>query len=451
MSQLARVRRQAVGVNRTGRRCTWRVGEKGSALLTTPDLFAGFSVWGNQWNKLMYFYHDWYRNLNLLVSIYDIYRAAASIRTPILQDGLRQYIPAYVRHVRHYVRDQSNVVNSPYKDYSTFPPGRIPSFPGSIMVDSGGYSFGDRSKLVRLEQMYGHLANRNPGDWFSRSVKEFADTMLKVSDYESAEEKAWDKDAIARLAAVAQQINLSHQLAIRGDIVVTLDRVISDYDLSLGQKKRRAFFNLQCAKAALREKAEAGNGFQAALLAVIHPVGPGPTELKVMSAARAYRQYRHELDCYVGELADVEKSLRISFDGLGIGSLVPLQNYELIRIVATAVKHTLREYNMEDRLLHAFGATNNKARFLFDYGFDTFDTTYHMVRAKNRYLYDPTSERYVASGELDFWNCSCPICVKHPLVQLRENRSGVKEVATVLHGLHNLYTNHLEEIRSLGT
>ena len=127
-----------------------------------------------------------------------------------------------------------------------------------------------------------------------------------------------------------------------------------------------------------------------------------------------------------------------------------MKDYEMIRLIATALKHTLKAHGLRDRFLHAFGATNRKATYLFEFGFDSFDTTYHMVRAKNRYLYNRKQDTYVSSRDLKIWSCNCPICSKHSLDKLREDRPGVKEVATVLHGLHNLYTNHLENIENLG-
>lgn len=430
-----------------GRRRCWRLPGCRREPFKTPALFAGFSIWGNQWNKLMYFYHEWYKQLNLLLSVYDVYRASESLRRPMMRDGFHQYIDNYIRRVRRYVRRQARRIGSPYSDYAKFPPGPIPAFRGAVMIDSGGFSFGDRIKLARLLEIYRDILRRNPEDAFAASVLDFAETMLKVAD---AEEGRWNEQTVTSLAERAQKINLSHQLAIQGDFVVTLDRVIDDYDYPLERKRRRAFFSLQCAKAALAEKARLGEHFPAALLAVIHPIGPGPEELKTLGYAQGYRVYRRELDCYISELAAAEEKLKVQFDGFGIGSLVPLQDYDLIRLVVTAIKYTLRAHRMEDRFLHAFGATDRKASYLFEFGFDSFDTTYHIVRAKNRYLYDRERGTYVSSRDLKSWNCGCPICSRHSLDELRENRHGVKEVATVLHGLHNLYTNHLEQIGNLG-
>lgn len=430
-----------------GQHRSWRLPGMPHQSFRTPTLFAGFSVWGNQWNKMMYFYHHWYRELHILISIYDVYRAAKCLRAPMMNNGFRDYVQDYVRNVRGYVRLQARQSDSPYGAYAQFPPGPIPAFRGALMIDSGGFSFGDPKKLARTREIYRGVLSRNPEDTFAASVVDFAETMLKVVD---AEESHWDQQAVTSLAIRAQGINLSHQLAVRGDFVATLDRVIDNYDYPLERKRRRAFFSLECAKAALAEKARLEGHFSSALLAVIHPVGPGPSELKDLGFDRAYCLYRRELDYYVSELVMAEERFNVQFDGFGIGSLVPLQDYEMIRLVTTALRDSLAAHNMEDRFLHAFGATNKKASYLFEFGFDSFDTTYHMVRAKNRYLYDRESDSYVSSRTLEKWNCDCPICSSYSLDRLRENRKGVKEVATVLHGLHNLYTNHLEKIRGLG-
>ncbi len=395
----------------------------------------------------MYFYHEWYKQLNLLISIYDVYRAAECLRKPMMRDGFQQYVKDYVCHVRGYVREQARCIGSPYSDYADFPPGPIPTFRGAVMIDSGGFSFGDRRKVDRLLEIYRDILKRNPEDTFASSVLDFAETMLKVAN---TEEGHWDEQIVISLAECAQRINLAHQLAIRGDFVVTLDRVIDDYGYPLERKRRRAFFSLQCAKAALAEKARLGENFPSALLAVIHPIGPAPEEVKSLGYTQAYRVYRRELDRYVSELAEAEKELQVQFDGFGLGSLVPLQDYDMVRLIVTALKYTLKAHGMQERFLHAFGTTNRKASYIFEFGFDSFDTTYHMVRAKNRYLYDREQGAYVSSRDLKSWNCGCPICSTRSLDELKENRRGVKEVATVLHGLHNLCTNHLEQIENLG-
>lgn len=432
--------------NRRRRRCRWQLSSQ-QDLFETPTLFAGFSVWGNQWNKLMYFYRVWYDHLNLMLSIYDVYRSARCIYEPMLRDGIQQYLPHYVRHVREYVRLKGEEVDSPYSDYTDFPPDPVPDFRGSVMIDSGGFSFGDRGKLARLLTLYRKKLHHDPHDTFASSVVKFAETMLQVVD---AEDGIWNEQTVTMLAQKAQEINLSHQLAIQSDFVITLDRVIDDYEYSLERKRRRAFFSVECAKAALAEKARLGERFTAALLAAVHPVGPGPDEIKSLGYRQAYRIFRREFDWYIGQLAEAEENLEIEFDGFGLGSLVPLQEYDTVQIIAVALEYTLRAYGMEDRYLHAFGATNRKASYLFEFGFDSFDTTYHMVRARNRYLYSKEQRSYVSSGDLDSWDCTCPICSNYSLERLREGRSGVKEVATVLHGLHNLYTNHLEAMTSLG-
>jgi hypothetical protein len=431
-------------------RCIWEISDTGNPgavkTLETPALFAGYSVWGNQWNKLMYFYRDWYDSLNLLISIYDIYRSSRCIGQKLLDTGFSKYSRGYVRQVREYVRRQSDK-GTPYSDYANlFPAGGIPPFGKLLMLDSGGFSFGTRTKLNALSKSCRKSTSQKVTD-LDKDVREFAETMLEVNDMEG--KSRWTEARIQALAQKAQGINLKHQLAARGDFVVTLDRVIDDYEYSLERKKRRAYFNLECAKSALEYKARQKNDFDSLLLAVLHPVGPALTEIG-NNFKGARKEYYDNIYSYLDELVKKEKELGVEFDGFAVGSLVPISNYDLLRIIVEGVQVALKEHGKENKLLHAFGATNNKAEFLFQYGFDSFDTSYHVVRARNRFVYDKSISDYVSTLKLDSFDCSCRVCSKYSFEKLTENRKGVKEVATVLQSLHNLYTNHLECIESLG-
>jgi hypothetical protein len=431
-------------------RCIWEISDTGNPRavkkLETPALFAGYSVWGNQWNKLMYFYSDWHDSLNLLISIYDIYRSSRCIGQKLLDEGFSEYSRGYVRRVREYVRQQSDK-GTPYGDYANFfPTGDVPPFGKLLMLDSGGFSFGTRTKLNALSKSCRKSASHKVTD-LDKDVKDFAETMLEVDDLEG--KSSWTEARIQTLAQKAQRINLKHQLAAKGDFVVTLDRVIDDYEYSLEKKKRRAYFNLECAKGALEYKAKEKGNFGSLLLAVLHPVGPSLAEIG-NNFEEAREEYYDNICSYLDELVKKEEKLGAEFDGFGIGSLVPIKNYDLLRIIVEAIQAALREHGKENKLLHAFGATNNKARFLFQYGFDTFDTSYHVVRARNRFVYDKSISDYVSTLKLDSFDCSCRVCSKYSFDKLTENRKGVKEVATVLQSLHNLYTNHLECIENLG-
>jgi len=181
-------------------RCLWEISSTGNAgavkTLETPALFAGYSVWGNQWNKLMYFYSDWHDSLNLLISIYDIYRSSRCIGQKLLDRGFSGYSRDYVRQVREYVRQQSGK-GTPYNDYANlFPTGDIPPFKKTLMLDSGGFSFGTRTKLNALLGSCRKSASQKVTG-LDQDVKDFAETMLEVDDLEG--KSSWTEARIQTL------------------------------------------------------------------------------------------------------------------------------------------------------------------------------------------------------------------------------------------------------------
>jgi len=430
---------------------TWEIRENPQGTLirrfTTPALFAGYSVWGNQWNKLAYFYNDWRDDLNLLLSIYDVYRTADYIRHGFLQQGFSGFLIDYVDRVRRYVETQKRQ-GKPHGDYlKYFPEDGIPSFGGLLMLDSGGFSFGSHEKLEALKCQFEATVKRDPSQQ-NKDILTFANLMLAIDAKEDVE--GWSRQSIRSKAHRAQIINLKNQLAMGADFIITLDRVIDDYNYSLTKKKRRAAFSMECAKAALAFKARDPSSFDSLLLAAVHPIGPNLAEARAPGQEKTYKIYLKNAEEYLSELAEAEEEFGVKFDGLAIGSLVPIQNYDFLKPIAEALHDAILSSPFNDRLIHIFGATNNKARFLFPYGFHTVDTTYHVVRARNRFMYDPELHDYVSTGDGKPFSCHCPICAKYSWEQITESRTGVREIATVLQSLHNLHASHLPAIESLG-
>ncbi len=402
----------------------------GACFLPNPTIFAVYSPSGNQWRKLMYFPDDWC-DLNLLISTYDVYCADTAIIREMCRLGLRGHMDSLFRHVGRKVL-QSNLPQ--YKCYHpyiildrTFP------HRGLLMLDSGGFSFGQSEKLVRL------LKSPFP------AIRRFARLMLAVVRLESQEDE-WDKVSFVRLARLAQRLHLRTQLQLKPDIVVTLDRVMH-FDLPYWVKSRRVLFNLTCARTALEFYARTPEP-KPLLFAVIHPLGPPPGLIgkTIISRDMVAAFYTRTFALQIKYLLRAELETGLRFGGFAVGSLVPVTNYEFLDLLASSFARALAALGVKERPLHAFGAADKKAVFLYRYGFTSFDSNLHMVKARNRQIYDPATGIYKKMQLPPA--CGCPVCRRHAPEEFLENRQGVKEVATVLQSLHNFYTNHLSHLET---
>lgn len=408
-------------------------GPTGKRFLANPTMFAVYSPSGNQWRKLMYFPDDW-QNLNLLLSIYDIYCSDKGLVEEMLALGLRAHMAELHRRMG---RKLARTSTGPYRDYRHYfsENDLLYNYKGLIMLDSGGFSFGQTSKVCRLL--------KSPFAF----IRRFGKIMLAVADLEQKREE-WNITRYTRLARIAQRLNLSAQLRLKPDIIITLDRIM-DFELPLWLKTRRILFNLTCACTALEVYARQP-GLKPLLFPVIHPLGPPLSTIgRSISQEEALRFYSATFAAQLRRLRRAEVSIGLEFDGLAVGSLVPVRNYKHLSLLAEAVQRAITQTGFSGRPLHAFGAADKKAVFLARYGFTSFDSNLHVVKARNRYIYDPLTSSY--QKMILPPDCQCPVCRHHSPQELLENRPGVKEVATVLQSLHNFYTNHLSHLEQIKT
>lgn len=140
-------------------------------------------------------------------------------------------------------------------------------------------------------------------------------------------------------------------------------------------------------------------------------------------------------------------SNRKKFDGIAIGSLVPLKNnYNIIVDTIKLCKIIANEYGLNKLPVHVFGISCSMLPILTYLGVDTFDSA--------TYLYAAINGKYYAEGlkgihinKVDFRKirCECEICKNH---KYRENMKGknikfTKDQAAPL-AMHNLYMYHRE-------
>ncbi|MGB9886541.1 MAG: hypothetical protein ACPLRW_06030 [Moorellales bacterium] len=402
----------------------------GKRFLPDPTMFAVYSPSGNQWRKLMYFPDDW-RSVNLLISMYDIYSADPSILREMCRLGIRGHMASLSYRMAIRLRQSDLPQYQSYCGY-TDPSRPFPHW-GLIMLDSGGFSFGHPGKLIPL------LQSPVP------PIRRFARLLLAVAGLET-ETRGWNRARFERLARLAQRLHLRMQLRLQPDIIVTLDRVMH-FDLPYRVKSRRVWFNLTCARTALELYARTPDP-KPLLFPVVHPLGPPPAAIGTkLSPEQAREFYARTFALQLRYLLRAEKETGTNFGGFAVGSLVPVTNYAFLEVLASALAQALRKLGVGRRPLHAFGAADRKAVFLSRYGFTSFDTNLHVVKARSRQIYDPASGIY-RKKELPT-SCTCPVCRRHPPQELVEDRPGVKEVATVLQSLHNFYTNHLAHLKTI--
>jgi queuine/archaeosine tRNA-ribosyltransferase len=368
-------------------------------IIRGPQLFAAYSMWGNQWLKLLLFYNDWCNRVNLLISCFDILMSTKERKQKSQEMGIRGLMmwqrEMYIKKIKETLSKKF----AAYRDYLKYTEVETPTFNTNlIMLDSGGFSL---------------------------------DTETNVS-------KFIEEGFSIKYPSYTQKKLLRLQAKMEPDIILTLDRVIKNPNrMSIKEKEERINFNLKCAKAALETKAEMldNEEFNSLLFAVIHPFGPKIDNL----SNKIINYYLENCASYVGKLIDFEQEIGEEFDGFAVGSLISLP-LEIVMPIGEAIFKQLRFEKGRDVFLHGLGVTNIKARHLLRIGFQTFDTNMHVKLARNKwYLLEDEDKKVVKIDELEVLNCQCPICRTHPISEFRERRRGVAEVSTVLLSLHNFF------------
>jgi len=396
-------------------------------------IFGSFSVSGNQWYKLLYFYDEWRDWLNLLVSQADIYRTRPSFRSELTEHGIRGYLPWKAQRVH------AGLASKPrpsYREYAKRGDKRFGAYRGLVMLDSGGFTFGNLRKLALLRSRTR-----------SMNLVETATALEREQKLEAS--AAWSAKKARSLAGTAQVAHMKFGLSLRPDFLVSLDRIIESPSLPTRLKQRRAFFSISCAVEGLKflsRLRESGSLF----LPVVHPYGPYiPVPTDESTKREIVKRYEESATWQIQLLEEAEAKSGATFGGLAIGSLVPFENSTMVPLVGKALKSAIQASSFRDRFIHCFGANNDKLEILVKYGVHSFDTNHHMKLARNRLFYSPAEGAYVGLGDRRRPKCRCAICSSHPGWQFRESRKGLREVPTILIGLHNFQSNHLDRLRRL--
>lgn len=429
-------------LNNGGRKREWTVtgNSSESCRFTTPMLFSGISPSGNQINKLAWLYPIWKDKIDLLMSMYDVYCSTAHIEDRLRKEGISRFFKShleYLKKSKHVISKQEsldiekNLSNGSESDSITRP----------TMLDSGGFSL---SSVKGVESaVKSKSMNKNDKD-----RREFFNKLIRIV---RILESGKSLEGYYNDIEFVQTKNLEWQLPLRPTFLLTLDKVIRKHDWPLEKKRAIARFGISCAEQALKYKAMKRDKFNSLLLAVLHPVGPGPKEIVSRYGYREASK-KHEIEMFklLEGLCEAEEKYKCKFDGFAVGSLVPIKNYDYLCVVAEGIAESILKLKLEGRFLHGLGVTNRKMETLVSYGFDSFDTTLHFRHARNRKVYSKNTGQYVTASEDAFRDCKCPLCASVPMEIRLENRAGLKEFATVCQALHNFFVNHQEFVESLG-
>lgn len=406
--------------------------------------FAVMSSSGNAWRKFIYFLDLWAPHLDILLSIYDIYMSDRSIRDEILSFGIRPHIHAALRRTYGYLASKGGRYVR-YRQRLERLMADPPQVRGLIAVDSGGFSLSTPEKISRLCCVKG-----------DPEIVQLGYLLLQVDELERDAGSSTERYLL--LAREAARTNIRYQLRTGADIVVSLDRVF-DFNLPFSRREMRWLFSLECAREALITVRDMSGTAapRARVLPVIHPLGPTPSK---EAKPDEYYRYAREALRY---LEEAERETGLMFYGVAIGSLVPLISQQLLLPVAVGVGGAILESSFRGRPIHAFGASNDKLELLWECGFNSFDTSHHLIKGRNRQSYIPAKSSYVPSKTLKtlpcYWRSEtptsgsvgdpCPVCVSVTLDEYLEDSPGLKEVATVLQSLHDFYSNHLARCGNL--
>ena len=344
--------------------------------------YAVMSCSGNTWRKLCYVLDLWGPHLSVLMSVYDIYVADRSIREEILSVGIREHLSRALKRTSRYLASK----NGDYRRYRERVEQLLeepPEITGPIAIDSGGFSFSNRKRISRLA-----------GISDAPDIASLGRLLLEL-DVLEAEEGSTER--YLDLAKEAARINIRHQLMAGADLVVSLDRVF-DFRLPFRERELRWQLSLVSAREALQTAvgnpsdhpwpSEGDDGalsvhHNPGIIPVIHPLGPVPAK-----GAQPQDFYRFASEA-VRYLERAEQDLGCRFAGVAVGSLVPLTREEVLLPVAQGIGKAILESSFRDRVVHAFGASNNKMELLWECGFNSFDTSHHLIKGRNRQSYVP--------------------------------------------------------------
>lgn len=194
---------------------------------------------------------------------------------------------------------------------------------------------------------------------------------------------------------VAPEEILDLQIDFGGDIIATLDYPIPP-NLKDVEAEERIQFSIENTITTLR---------------LLQAKGDEDTKVFVPIHGRT----PEEISAYIRRfVARFNRSrLERSYNGFAVGSLVPLRgNPEQIIAILAAVKKTLAEKQLNDYPVHVFGVGSTLIPYLVYLGFDTFDSSTYVAKARNLHYSHPDTWANQRATQLEELICQCSVCAQ---------------------------------------
>ena len=146
------------------------------------------------------------------------------------------------------------------------------------------------------------------------------------------------------------------------------------------------------------------------------------------------------MDAFLSEITEYvgEKRLRSSFDGIALGSMVPMKDNRTALIDAVIdCREVLRDWGFDELPLHVLGISSRAVPLLVALGVDTFDSSTYLQNAINGGYFVSLMET-VNVNEADFDACDCPVCSSSHLRQWMRGNAPYKKDMLGPVAMHNL-------------
>ncbi len=144
------------------------------------------------------------------------------------------------------------------------------------------------------------------------------------------------------------------------------------------------------------------------------------------------------------------ETLKSSFDGIALGSLVPIKdNRDALIDAVIDCQKVLKDWGFEDLPLHVLGISSRAIPLLVALGVDTFDSSTYLQNAINgKYFHSLMDTVNISEADLD--QCDCPVCSSEHLRSWMNGETEYKKDILGPVAMHNLIIQKREvaEIRN---
>jgi tRNA-guanine family transglycosylase len=281
----------------------------------------------------------------------------------------------------------------------------VMTFIGGTTINCGGLWKYIRSQLFEAklplmsETMHFLNFNISPDSlqrWREKNLHEWfpdfkSPLFLDSGGFQLLNNKEFDLERY-KLSVAPKQI-LDLQLDFGGDIIVTLDYPLPP-TLNDSEAQERIQFSIENAMETLR---------------LLQIKGDTATKVYVPLHGRTPSEITSYIDRFL--LRYNRSRLERRFDGFAIGSLVPLRNKpdQIIGILAAA-KKSLTEKRLDRIPVHVFGVGSTLIPYLVYLGFDTFDSSTYVQKARNLQYSHPDTWANQRATKLEELVCQCLVC-----------------------------------------